>query len=349
MLCLPVVRSDEEHVTLLLTGLQDLTDCLVGCLNTLDGSLVNTGVANHIWWRKVVHHERILVLLDSLADLLSNASCAHLWRQIVSGDTLVGWDQILRLITLLKREHFLDTTVKEEGNVGVLLSLSDVDLLDTLCAESLGENVTHVLWLEGDGEWVVELVLGHGSECDILWIFEVWLWRTVDIAEELSNLSDTIRAVVEEEDLITILDTALSSTNNDWLQKLVVLVLGVALLDGSDWVAAVLTLAKNHTLHGNLDSVPTLVTVHCVVAANNCGNLSTSDLRGLLNKLLHVSSARLWIGITSITEEVDVDLWNTNVLGDLEKCVEVVLLGVLKLISNPKGLSVYAGLLTTPP
>ena len=30
-----------------------------------------------------------------------------------------------------------------------------------------------MLRLEGDLEWVVELVLGHGGKSDVLWIWEV--------------------------------------------------------------------------------------------------------------------------------------------------------------------------------
>jgi hypothetical protein len=49
-----------------------------------------------------------------------------------------------------------------------------------------------VLWLEGNGERIAEFVLSHGCNSDILWVREVWLWRSVDITEKLRNFSHTI-------------------------------------------------------------------------------------------------------------------------------------------------------------
>lgn len=63
---LPVVGSDEEHVVLLLAGLVNFTDRLIGCLDGHECSLVDTGVANHVWWGEVVHDEWELLLRNSL-------------------------------------------------------------------------------------------------------------------------------------------------------------------------------------------------------------------------------------------------------------------------------------------
>lgn len=110
----------------------------------------------------------------------------------------------MSLISGLERKGLLNTAVEEEGDVGVFLGLGDVDLVDSLGSEGLGEDVTHVLGLECDWEWVVELVLGHGGEGDVLWVGEVLQRRTVCVTEELGDFSDTIGSVVEEEDLVVV-------------------------------------------------------------------------------------------------------------------------------------------------
>lgn len=161
-------------------------------------------MANHIRWSKVVHDEFELALLYPLAHLLSDTGGTHLWGLVIGGNALVGWDKILRFISLLKREDLLDTTVEEECDVSVLLSLRDVDLLNTLGAQCLGQNVSHVLGLESNREGVIELVLGHGGEVDVLWVWEVLQWRTIEVSEQLSDLSDTVRSVVEEEYFVAI-------------------------------------------------------------------------------------------------------------------------------------------------
>ena len=61
-----------------------------------------------------------------------------------------------------------------------------------------------MLRLESNCEWVVELVLSHGSESDVLWVREFFQRRAVDAAKKLGDLSDTIRSVVEKEDLVAI-------------------------------------------------------------------------------------------------------------------------------------------------
>ena len=57
---------------------------------------------------------------------------------------------------------------------------------------------------EGNWEWVVGLVLGHGGEVDVFGIGEVWLRGTVDISEKLGYFSNTVGAIVEEEQSIVI-------------------------------------------------------------------------------------------------------------------------------------------------
>lgn len=125
------------------------------------------------------------------------------------------------------------------------------------------------------------------------------------------------------------LDAGLVAIDNDGLEEFVVLALLVALLDGSQRVAAGLTLAQNHTLQGKLNTLPSLVTVHGIVATNNGGQLTNSKLLELAEELLHVAVARLGVRVATIAEEVNVDLGDLGSLGSLEQGVKVLLLGVL--------------------
>jgi len=44
---------------------------------------------------------------------------------------------------------------------------------------------------------------------------------------------------------------------------------------------------------------------------------------------LHVSCTRFWVCVSPIAKEVDVDVRNSNLLGDPEESIEMVLFGVL--------------------
>lgn len=110
----------------------------------------------------------------------------------------------MSLISGLERESLLNTTVEEESDVSVFLGLGNVDLVDSLGTEGFGEDVTHVLRLECNWEWVVELVLCHGGESDVLWVGKVLPWGTVCVTEKLSDFSYAIRSVVEKENLVVV-------------------------------------------------------------------------------------------------------------------------------------------------
>lgn len=196
---LPVIGGDEQNVSVLLASLVDFTNGLVGGGDTLDGGLVHTGVTDHVGRSEVVHDELEFTLGDALGHLLADGFGAHLGLMVV-GRNLGRRDHIAHLA----RELLLDTSVEEESDVRVLFGLGDVALLDVLLAEPLGQHVAHVLRGEGNGEGVVGLVLGHGGDVDVLGIREVGLGRAVIVAQQLGDLTDTVRTVVEEEEGIVV-------------------------------------------------------------------------------------------------------------------------------------------------
>lgn len=128
------------------------------------------------------------------------------------------------------------------------------------------------------------------------------------------------------------LDTALVATHNDGEEELISVVFALCLVQclySSDGVLACLALAKNKALESNLNTLPSLITVHGVVPADNGRNLTKAELLDKVNQLLHVASTRLGVGITAVTEEVDENLGDVVFLGGLEDGVQVRLLGVL--------------------
>lgn len=78
----------------------------------------------------------------------------------------------------------------------------------------------------------------------------------------------------------------------------------------------------------HLSTLPALITVHGVVAANDGSNLTDADFLGGVKKLLHIASTALGIGVTAIAEEVDENLGDTHLLGQPEQSIQMRLLGV---------------------
>ena len=79
------------------------------------------------------------------------------------------------------------------------------------------------------------------------------------------------------------LDSALVTVEDDRLQELVGFVLLVTFLNSIDDVVCLLAFALNETVDCDLDTLPALIAVHCVVTADDGRDLT--DLL-LLNEFL---------------------------------------------------------------
>ena len=124
------------------------------------------------------------------------------------------------------------------------------------------------------------------------------------------------------------LDTSVFTTENDGLDELFVLIALVASLDGLHSILTDIALAVNETVNSNLDTLPTLVTVHGVVATDDGSELTNTVLLHEVEELLAVAGSRPGGSVTTVTEEVNINLRNLVGLGDLEELEQVVHVGV---------------------
>lgn len=152
------------------------------------------------------------------------------------------------------------------------------------------------------------------------------------------------------------MDAPFLATNNNGLEELVAILctaLCIDVLYGLNGVLGFGSLAENQSLESagttlalcddgdsktrndlHLNTFPTLIAVHSVVTSNDSGDLTNANLLNFLNKLLHVVGTTLRLGIATITEEVDEDLGDLHLLGELQKSIEVSLLGVNTTMAN---------------
>lgn len=109
------------------------------------------------------------------------------------------------------------------------------------------------------------------------------------------------------------------------------------LLNGGNEVLALLTLTLDEAVNGDLYTLPALVTVHGVVAADDGGDLTVLALVEELLELLGVASSRARGSVTTITEEVDVNVRDALLFCGLKKGLEVVNVGVDTTVGNLTG------------
>ena len=116
---------------------------------------------------------------------------------------------------------------------------------------------------------------------------------------------------------------AFIAPNDNWLQELVRLILFILLLDGGNRVFRCLTLTFDQTLDGDLDPLPSLVTIHGVIPADEGNELPDLLLLDEVEELLCVLGGRTGCGVATISEEMDVNVWNFELLRGLKKCEQV--------------------------
>lgn len=123
-------------------------------------------------------------------------------------------------------------------------------------------------------------------------------------------------------------DPSLIATNDDWLEELVCFILLVPLLDGSNRVLRCFALALDQTLGGDLDPLPSLVTIHSVVPTNDGDKLSNLLLLNEVEEFFRILGRRTGSGVTTIAEEVDVDVWDFELFRGLEESKEMMDMGM---------------------
>jgi len=130
LLGISVIGSNAKNVASLFTSIVNSLDSLVGCANSNNSSIVITSVTDHIGRSKVAHDEFVFARLDNFGNLVGDTLDTHLGLLVVSSD-LGGGDHV----SLLALELLLDTTVEEEGNVGVFLGfyLSAMSIKEVWC------------------------------------------------------------------------------------------------------------------------------------------------------------------------------------------------------------------------
>ena len=114
-------------------------------------------------------------------------------------------------------------------------------------------------------------------------------------------------------------DPSFITANDNWFQELIRFVVLISLFDGGNRVFTFLTPAIDQTLDGDFDPLPPLVTVHGVVPSDDGNELSDLLLFYEIEEILRVLGRGTGSSITTIPEEVEVDMWNFELLRCLEK------------------------------
>ena len=317
-----VVGNDDCLVVVSLGSFDDVVHALVDGNDSLGDGIINTCVTNHVAVCEVHNDEVVLLCVDGSDEFVLHLECAHVRLEVVGRHLWRSHED-----AVLTCEWSLATTIEEEGDVSIFLSLGSVQLALAIDRKVFAEGVLHVLLREEDVHACEGCVVRSHAV-----VLESWdglhaLLLHVLLSEDDGEFLSAVVAVVEEDDYVAFLDASIHVGIHDWLHEFV----GVLVSLGVGVVAALHTfhhvvyqasLALNELVVSHLDAVPTLVAVHGIEASDDAGNV-TCRLVAVVLQFLDETLTALWVGVASVHETVNESVLDAVFLGNVEEFVEM--------------------------
>ena len=310
--------STDEHLSVnLFESLNRLAYALINSLNSLDCCCLNTSMSNHIRVREVDDDHVVFLRFNCCYKLLTNLWSAHLRLKVI-GRNLRGLhkDSVLALVWLL------NATVEEEGYVSIFLCLSDTCLSHVVSCKVLAEcvmklNLVECNQLVSDGV----IVICEAHICEVKAFLSCKACKFV-IAECSCDLTCTVRTEVEEYNRVLVRNNSnwfAIFLNDCWKNELVCLAIVIGCLYSLSCIGSLNALALGKCVVSKLNTIPAVVTVHCVITSGNNTNLTYAKLIHLCLKLLDISFSGCRRCVTAVKEAVYVNFLKSFILRHLKK------------------------------
>lgn len=328
VLAVTVVSADEAAATEFEDFFNALFQGFVNSLTGGDAGLQETGVAHHVGVSEV--HDGDVVIGNSVHKLVSHLADAHLGLEVVGSHLAWGGDED----AVFALELGFNTTVEEESDVGVFFRLSDAELFEACGGNDLAEDVGELLLLKHHGGGVASLVLRHGDVVNVRVNATVKAIEVV-IDEGAGELAGAVCTEVEEEYDVFIAHTlSVGLAEDAGFKEFVRHAVSIAFFSKlSGGASAGLALTEDDGIPADLNAVPAFVAIHGIETANNGSNLGTVGGNGIL-QLLEESCATLGIGVATIGDGMNHDVFHTGFRSNLYNADEVVNVGVHATVGN---------------
>ena len=98
--------------------------------------------------------------------------------------------------------------------------------------------------------------------------------------------------------------------------------------DCSNGIGGLIAFTHDHRTVGFFDTIPAIVAIHGIVAAHDRGNLADSDLLELCFQFLGKTFGRIRRDIAAVKEAVDIDIFQSLALGQLDQGIQVGVVAV---------------------
>ncbi len=266
-------------------------------------------MANHVAVGVVDDDEVILFGAYSVHEADSHLIRAHLGLQVVGLHFRRGHEY-----AVFAGKGLFAASVEEEGDVGVLLGLGDVQLLQAVRREVFGEGVADDLLGEEDMHALERIVirrhavvaqpLDRGHALDRV------------LCEGNGDFAGAVVAVVEEYDDVPGEDASVYGAVYYRGEELVGHPVFVRVGHSLDHIVSLQPLAASQHVVCELDALPAVVAVHGIEASYNGGDCAGGG-RAMLLQVAQEARAALGVGVAAVSETVYVEFVDAVVLGNV--------------------------------
>ena len=343
LLAVTMVCTDEENAILLLYGFYCRSYTFIHLLNCCDGSRENARMSNHIRVCEVDDDHIIIIGTDRFVQLPAYFRSAHFRLQVIGCNCRgINQDTILVLVGLFQ------TAVEEEGYMCVLLGLRQTKLLQTKLSQILTEGIVDLLLLEchqlvRNGLIIIlEAHIGKGKEslCPLQRLDALGIRCITGLcgdirigeAEGLGDLTGPVGTEVEEDHGIVLLHQRYRSScfvnDNGGKNELIGHAVIIGVLHSLYRIGLLNAFAQYQRIICLLDTIPVIVTVHCIIPAGQGCNLSYADLCRLIHQLLQVILTGCRGCITSVEERMQIYTLEALTLAELKDGVQMCIVAV---------------------
>ncbi len=333
LLGIAVVGGDDGAAALLGDGFEDLSNADIDRFARLDGRGEVAGVADHVAVGEVDHDQAVRAGFNAFDRLSRHFGGGHFGLLVISRHIL--WT--LHDLPLFAIERFIAIIVEKEGDVRILLRLGAAELAHATPADEVGENVDHLRRLgESHAHRQAGLIRGHRDVMQIELRATVKAVVGVELVEHegLGQLARAVAAVVVENDRIAIgharVPCFADGARGDELIPLAIRII-VVIVKILHRVGGGGEIGKRHVIAQLarqqvvclLDPVPAVVAIHCVVPADDAGDLPHADLPAFGLHLLQVTLPTERRRVPAVGEGVNQHPLHALLLCDVEDTIKV--------------------------
>ena len=204
----------------------------------------------------------------------------------------------------------------------IFFRLGDTELSQARFADCLAQAVLNTFRRIGNVNIQAFLVLRHRREGNSDNLFDAREAVKSFVRKGVSQLASAVRAEVEENNSVGFGNARVVADNNG-IDKLISdfgIVGGFNRHVGGGLLGRV---GFGNGVVGFLNAIPTFISVHCVVATADCGDLPRADFFNLRLKVGEIFCGTARRNVAPVKETVNINFGNALFLGELEQAVKV--------------------------